>query len=176
MGLLSFLRSVYTLDTLDTRFTTPSSTSYRTVIESRGDPGPKDGQKERIAARASPSKWKTPEFYLYYLVFAICIPLMFWIPYTVSRRMYAPACFSRTASQAKRQKANNKPHLPIASDPRYHKFEHRLSEGWLPGRKIVSSLTRGPSSRYTAAPNQRKSSHRTTPMRNTTASGPTSRT
>lgn len=87
MGLLSFLRSVYTLDTLDTRFTTPSSSSYRTVIDSRSDPAAKEGLKERAASRATPSRWNTPEFYLYYLVFAICIPSMIWIPYTVSRRM-----------------------------------------------------------------------------------------
>lgn len=92
MGLLSLLRSVYTLDTLDTRFTTPSTASYRTVIDSRADPAAKDGQKERIASRASPSKWNTPEFYLYYLVFAIAIPLMIYIPYTVSRRMHSLAC------------------------------------------------------------------------------------
>lgn len=90
MGLLSFLRSVYTLDTLDTRFTTPSSSSYRAVIDSRSDPAAKEGQKERIASRATPSRWNTPEFYLYYLVFAIAIPSMIWIPYTVSRRMRAP--------------------------------------------------------------------------------------
>lgn len=87
MSPLSFFRSIYTLDTLDTRFSTPSTASYRTVIDSRADPLAKDEQKERIASRASPSKWKTPEFFLYYLVFAICVPLMCWIPYTVSRRM-----------------------------------------------------------------------------------------
>lgn len=92
MGLFSLLRSVYTLDTLDTRFTTPSATSYRTVLESRADPAAKDGQRERIASRAPPSKWNTPEFYLYYLVFAICLPLMIYIPYTVSRRMRSLAC------------------------------------------------------------------------------------
>lgn len=90
MGILSFLRSVYTLDTLDTRFETPSSSSYRTVIDSRRDPGAKDAQRERLASRASPSKWNTPEFYLYYLVFIVCVPLMIWIPYTVSRRMRPP--------------------------------------------------------------------------------------
>lgn len=113
MSLLSFLRSVYTLDTLDTRFTTPSSTSYRTVIESRNDPGPKDGQKERIAARATPSKWNTPEFYLYGLVFAVCVPLMFWIPYTVSRRMRLSA---QTAGQGM-VKANTPPKRPIHDIP-----------------------------------------------------------
>lgn len=108
MSPLSFLRSVYTLDTLDTRFTTSSATSYKTVIDSRGERDVRDAQKEKIISRAPPSKWKTPEFYLYYVVVSICIPLMLWIPYTVSR----------------------------PSDPRYHKYEHRLSDGWVPGRKI----------------------------------------
>lgn len=87
MSLLSFLRSVYTLDTLDTRFTTSSSTSYKTVIDSRGEENVRDAQKEKIASRASPSKWNTPEFYLYLAVVFICVPLIIGIPYTVSRRM-----------------------------------------------------------------------------------------
>lgn len=108
MSPLSFLRSVYTLDTLDTRFTTPSATSYKTVIDSRGERDVRDAQKEKIASRAPPSKWNTPEFYLYFAVVFVCIPLMLWIPYTVSR----------------------------PSDPRYHKYEHKLTDGWVPGRKI----------------------------------------
>lgn len=108
MSPFSFLRSVYTLDTLDTRFTTPSATPYKTVIDSRGDEDTRDAQKEKIASRAPPSKWNTPEFYLYLTVVCVCVPLMLWIPYTVSR----------------------------PSDPRYHKYEHRLTDGWVPGRKI----------------------------------------
>lgn len=92
MSPLHFLRSIYTLDTLDTRFTTSSSTSYKTVIDSRGEQGVKDAQTEKIASRASPPKWKTREFYFYYLVFIVCVPLMLWIPYTVSRRMLPPSC------------------------------------------------------------------------------------
>lgn len=87
MSLLSFLRSVYTLDTLDTRFTTSSSTSYKTVIDSRGEENVRDAQKEKIASRASSSKWNTPEFYLYLAVVFICVPFIIGVPYTVSRRM-----------------------------------------------------------------------------------------
>jgi hypothetical protein len=87
MSPFSFLRSVYSLDTLDTRFTTPSATSYKTVLDSRGEEDVRDAQKEKIASRAAPSKWNTPEFYLYLGVIGICVPLMVWIPYTVSRRM-----------------------------------------------------------------------------------------
>ena len=87
MGLFSFLRSVYDLDTLDTRFTVSSSTSYKTVVDARKDSIAKNGVDKRISSKAQPSKWNTPEFYLYYLVFLICVPLMFWIPYQVSKRM-----------------------------------------------------------------------------------------
>lgn len=87
MGLLTYFRSVYDLDTLDTRFTTQSKTSYRTVIDSRGEADSSDPAKDRIASKAEPSKWKTPEFLFYGVFVTFCVPYMCWIPYTVSRRM-----------------------------------------------------------------------------------------
>ncbi|KAG6003041.1 hypothetical protein E4U21_002430 [Claviceps maximensis] len=108
MGILSFLRNVYDLDTLDTRFLTSSSTPYRAVIESRHDAHAVKQDARAAQAQAQPSKWKTPEFLLYYLVVALAVPCMFWTAYSVSR----------------------------PSDPRYHKYERFLSPGWIPGRKI----------------------------------------
>jgi hypothetical protein len=80
-GPLSFLASVYNLDTLDTRFTTPSSVPYRAPNGKREDEAKPD-------KRAEPSKWGTAEFYVYYLVFLTAVPYMFWIAYDVSRRTY----------------------------------------------------------------------------------------
>ncbi|KAG6112060.1 hypothetical protein E4U13_004470 [Claviceps humidiphila] len=108
MGILSSVRNVYDLDTLDTRFVTSSSTSYRTVIESRNDPDAVKKAAAQARAQAAPSKWKTPEFFLYYVVVVMALPCMFWTAYAVSR----------------------------PSDPRYHKYERFLSDGWIPGRKI----------------------------------------
>lgn len=87
MSPLSFLRRVYTLDTLDTRFTTQATASYRTVVDSRRGPELKDVQNDKVAAKSSPSRWKTPEFIFYAIFVSLCIPLMCYIPYTVSRRM-----------------------------------------------------------------------------------------
>jgi hypothetical protein len=87
MGALSFLRDVYDLDTLDTRFTNSSSTPYNTVIESRGDAAASKERASRFSGKAEPSRWRTPEFFFYYLVFIICVPLMFWTAYTASSRM-----------------------------------------------------------------------------------------
>jgi protein-cysteine N-palmitoyltransferase HHAT len=89
MGPLSLLRSVYDLDTLDTRFTSSSSAPYKTVIDARNVPTKEPPNKAQI--KAQPSKWKTPEFYLYYAVFVVTVPYMFWIAYDVSRRA-CPAC------------------------------------------------------------------------------------
>lgn len=81
MGLLS-LRGIYSLDTLDTRFTTPSSVPYSTV---RDDGNGKKEVLNKASNRAKPSKWRTPEFILYTLFLAVIVPYMFWIAYAVSR-------------------------------------------------------------------------------------------
>ncbi|UKZ75294.1 hypothetical protein TrVFT333_002972 [Trichoderma virens FT-333] len=93
MGLLRYLRKVYDLDTLDTRFTSSTEAAAK------------------ARSSAPPSKWRTPEFFLYYVVFIFVVPYMFWIAYDVSK----------------------------PSDPRYPKYERFLSDGWIPGRKIDNS-------------------------------------
>lgn len=96
MSLLSYIRSLYFLDTLDTRFTNPSSTPYKTVIEARKNASgyekdhsiPGEGVRTDFSGRpiAQPSKWKTTEFYFYYVVFIVIVPYMFWVAFDVSRR------------------------------------------------------------------------------------------
>jgi hypothetical protein len=86
MGVLSFIRSVYDLDTLDTRFTNSSSVPYQTVVDARSDPAASRESPLKVQSRSQPSKWRTPEFYLYYLVFLVAVPYMFWVPYSVSTR------------------------------------------------------------------------------------------
>jgi hypothetical protein len=100
MGLLSGLRSVYDLDTLDTRFTTPASVPYKAVLEARSQrrgngeyndgllqqQNGSHGWEAKPDKRAQPSKWNTPEFYIYYVAFVTLVPYMFWIAYDVSRR------------------------------------------------------------------------------------------
>jgi hypothetical protein len=95
MGALAFLSKLYDHDTLDTRFTTSSSTPYQNVIEARSDPVIKKDSAAKERSRAQPSKWNTPEFYLYYLVIAFVVPYMFWITYDVSRGMELFTCASR---------------------------------------------------------------------------------
>ncbi|KAI1418892.1 MBOAT, membrane-bound O-acyltransferase family-domain-containing protein [Xylaria sp. FL1777] len=125
MGAFSYLRNVYDLDSLDTRFTVSSTTPYRAVVEARGDAAA--ASKERAAkwnsrpassssSSSSPSspspsskpRWNTPEFYLYYVVFVVAIPYMFWITYDASK----------------------------ATHPNYGNYERYLSPGWIRGRKI----------------------------------------
>ncbi|KAI3318529.1 putative glycerol:H+ symporter [Xylariaceae sp. AK1471] len=108
MGTLSFLGKVYDLDTLDTRFTVSSTTPYKTVIEARNDTA---ASKERAAkwnSRASESRWRTTEFYLYYVIYAFAITYMFWITYDASSTTHT----------------------------NYRNYERYLSPGWISGRKF----------------------------------------
>jgi hypothetical protein len=100
MSLFSYVRSIYALDTIDTRFTSSSSTPYKAVVDARIDPATNASKRDdsvlgvgvRTDSRgkpiAQPSKWRTPEFYFYYFIFIITVPYMFWVAYDVSRRQY----------------------------------------------------------------------------------------
>lgn len=78
-SIFAWLRRVYSLDTLDTRFTssaTPAHTNTR--------PSSKD-TRNATTQGASPSLWRTPEFFVYYLFFIILVPLMFKTVIDVSK-------------------------------------------------------------------------------------------
>ncbi|ESK97357.1 glycerol transporter [Moniliophthora roreri MCA 2997] len=59
----------------------------------------------------NPSRWRTAEFQFYYIVAAIVIPIMIWIPVTLSS----------------------------PSHPNYPFYKGRLSQGWILGRPIDNS-------------------------------------
>jgi len=142
MSLFSYVRSIYALDTIDTRFTSSSTTPYKTVVDARSDSASSTSKRDdsvlgagvktdrRGRPVAKPSLWNTPEFYFYYFVFITIVPYMFWIAYDVSRREYV------------RELPWAKADLSIASDPNYKKYEPWLSPGWVPGRKIVNDYPR----------------------------------
>lgn len=81
MASSSASQKLFNLATLDLRFTTSSRAPLPESAESN-----KRAKPETIAANASPPLWRTPEFYFYYLVFIVCVPLMFHAVYEVSQR------------------------------------------------------------------------------------------
>jgi protein-cysteine N-palmitoyltransferase HHAT len=93
MNILLHIRSLYSLDTLDTRFT--ASNGKDPVAEGRSARSP-DGAPARDltagegtrASEISSSLWGTTEFYLYYAVFIVAIPLMFKVANDVSNREF----------------------------------------------------------------------------------------
>jgi protein-cysteine N-palmitoyltransferase HHAT len=92
MAILAFIKSIYSLDTLDTRFRTPSTVPYKTAVEARkgelsGLSGGRGHLSKGSQIQTQPSKWNTPEFYFYFLVIGMAVPSMFWTAYSVSRRM-----------------------------------------------------------------------------------------
>lgn len=96
MSAFDLFRNLYSLDTLDTRFTTSSTTPLRDVLSPTGKE-PSDnaikslrGSEDRKGPPDVPlSRWNTTEFYIYYLVFIICVPQMFKAVIDVSQRTTA---------------------------------------------------------------------------------------
>jgi hypothetical protein len=149
MSWLQSIKKLYSLDTLDTRFTIPSSTPPRdAVTELRIDPakpGPAKSQNENQrsngvskhspGADIRPSLWNTPEFYFYYFIFITIIPLMFKTGYDVSKSMYHDS-YPRSLSHGTCEHANH----VAATHPAYPKYSHLLSDGWISGRKVVRHM------------------------------------
>ncbi|KAI4118153.1 MAG: hypothetical protein LQ345_001739 [Seirophora villosa] len=128
MSLLSYSKRLFSLDTLDTRFTgsswPPSSTASSSERPQRIDPAKsvtgldaQDGVSKaeqphgKGKDNAEPSKWVTPEFFLYYIVIGTAVPLMLKSVYDVSQ----------------------------PSHPNYSEYEHLLSPGLILGRKVDNS-------------------------------------
>ncbi len=88
MTAISFLRQLYSLDTLDTRFTTSLRTPFKAAnADPAQAPGLQKDVSQQLPAGASPSRWRTPEFYFYALVHLVAVPLMFKAVVDVSKCM-----------------------------------------------------------------------------------------
>ncbi|KAL6234704.1 hypothetical protein BDW75DRAFT_211519 [Aspergillus navahoensis] len=111
LSFLSWLRRLYSLDTLDTRFTVPANVPVKIAAEDTRPGSAKDARSNAVANSASPPKWGTHEFYVYYVIFLVAVPLMFKTVVDVSQE----------------------------SHPTYSTYSHLLSPGWIPGRKVDNS-------------------------------------
>lgn len=98
MRLLSTIRDILSLETLDSRFTvgtqrSSSAPRYRAApslssssrSSERSPHADESRESKRVRAEAEPSRWKAPEFWLYYVVFATAIPAMFKCAYDLSQ-------------------------------------------------------------------------------------------
>jgi hypothetical protein len=96
MSWLHSFKRLYSLDTLDTRCTIPSTTPPRQAATElqinssdssslRGSDTANEASRKTASDDVKPSQWKTPEFYFYYLVFIIAVPLMFKVSFDVSK-------------------------------------------------------------------------------------------
>ena len=138
MNLLHFAGRLYSLETLDTRFTSSSRTPSLHTDPAR--PSPDDASYKRgrsgageLAKGASPPRWRSLEFIYHGLIFLIAVPLMFKTVYDVSKRKhlsFPPSLFLEAFSTDIDQSASHE---------HYNKFASLLSPGWIPGRKVDNS-------------------------------------
>lgn len=140
MSLLSYLKRLYSQDTLDTRFTVSSTaplarTSSEHGIDISNPALSAAGQSaqrrdQELPLSSQPSKWATPEYFIYYLFVGIGVPWMFFVAIDVSKGNASKLSF-RDAMSSQNQ---------TESDPQHPKFSPLLSAGWIPGRKVVGSM------------------------------------
>src|SRR5882757_3910335 len=81
------------------------------------------------APSTKPSRWKTTEFLVYGVVAVVVIPYMVYVPISLSQR-------TSTYSMLKLRSPVLIQDL-IAWHPNHPKYEHKLSPGWIAGRKVV---------------------------------------
>jgi hypothetical protein len=95
MSWLSFLKKLYSLDTLDTRFTTSTKTPHKITPEDSIADSKLPAQevlqsgKSQLPSGSQPSKWNTPEFYFYYLCFLTIPFFMVKAVYDISQGSFS---------------------------------------------------------------------------------------
>ena len=89
---LRFLRQLYSLETLDTRFVVPATAPPKEALEEAdvdpAKPEPvQNGNRQGSSTvdGAQPSRWNTTEFYAYSLVIGAAVALMLRAAYQVSK-------------------------------------------------------------------------------------------
>lgn len=93
-----YVRRLFSLDTLDTRFTAATKGTRQASYEQlSADPAKPSSNREdsndgaeRSTEGGSHSRWGSREFFLYWLVLLVAIPLMFKSAYDVSNREANP--------------------------------------------------------------------------------------
>lgn len=85
MNLIQSAGKLYSLDTLDSRFTSPKNLLSR-VDPAR--PSSDDGRqkKNEPTPGSTQSRWRSPEFIFYGVIFLFAVPLMFKTVFDVSQR------------------------------------------------------------------------------------------
>lgn len=90
---LRFLKGVYSLETLDTRFAQTSASIAKQQSSNGTDAKARStnstvnqpSKKDTLGSRALSPLWNTREFYFYYFIFLTIPPLMFKSVYDVSK-------------------------------------------------------------------------------------------
>lgn len=81
------------------------------VLDTRLEPPADEKKRQSVIQNAGPPRWKTKEFFIYGLFFLVAVPLMFKAGMDASSE----------------------------TNVNYEKFAHRLSDGWMFGRKVDNS-------------------------------------
>jgi hypothetical protein len=97
---LRFIRQLYSLDTLDTRFIVPATAPPKEALEEAeldsAGPIPVQGKSRNAGDNVSAPRWNTPEFYFYYVAIICSVFFMFKAVLDVSKGPHKSTAYRRT--------------------------------------------------------------------------------
>jgi protein-cysteine N-palmitoyltransferase HHAT len=95
-------------------------------------PIPSTDTKIPLDEARPPELWKTLEFKFYLIVACVVVPIMAWIPISLS----LCTCSEWISIVISLRRS----YLTLASHPNYPIYYSRLSPGWIPFRQVVSII------------------------------------
>lgn len=91
---LAYIRQLYSLDTLDTRFVVPATSPPKEVLEEAkvdpANPHPISNGRDKTGEHVQPPRWRTNEFYFYYVVISVSVFFMFKLVIDCSKGQFIP--------------------------------------------------------------------------------------
>lgn len=117
MTILAYVKRLFSLDTLDTRFSNPSKSHSSNVTNEPLLSDPSQSPSNHVSHEfqsqksetiqyndgSSMSRWKSSEFKFYAVVFLVAIPLMFKSVYDVSNRKHTSFTLMRRARKSTKE-------------------------------------------------------------------------
>lgn len=89
---LAYIRRLYSLDTLDTRFVVPATSPPKEALEEAkvdpANPYPISNGRDKTSEHVQPPRWRTNEFYFYYVVISASVFFMFKLVIDCSKGQY----------------------------------------------------------------------------------------
>ena len=130
------LQALSTIQTISTDYFWRCGIASLTIQTHQARPAAKDlANKPHFERKAQASRWRTPEFYVYYAILVFGVWKMITVALHLSRGLLNLQRNAKSFMLIVQATASC-----IESNPTYWMYSRKLSPGWIFGRKVVSLI------------------------------------